>query len=87
MSNNVRVNFDRHRFELDTDSEIAFSHDRRPDDVLTVLCTAVPTQVDGQGVGSAAVRGILDIALALALKVNAPCPFANANFRRLSRIC
>lgn len=82
MSNNVRDNTDHHRFELDTDGHIAFSNYKRADGVLTILHTEVPTALEGRGIGSALVRGVLDIARAQGLKVNPLCPFVKAYLDR-----
>ena len=75
MSNNVRDNADRHRFELETDGHVAFAEYRRNDGVLTVLHTEVPKELNGKGIGSALVRGLLEIARAHGLKVRPRCPF------------
>ena len=64
MSNNVRDNTQRHRFELDADGHIAFSEYKRADGVLTIMHTEVPAALGGKGVGSALVRGLLDFARA-----------------------
>ena len=75
MSNNVRDNTERRRFELDADGHTAFSEYRRDGGVLTVMHTEVPPALGGKGVGSALVRGLLDIARAQGLKVVPKCPF------------
>ncbi len=75
MSNNVRDNADRHRFELELDGRIALSQYRREGDTLTILHTEVPKEHSGKGVGSALVRGLLDIARAQGMKVLPKCPF------------
>jgi predicted GNAT family acetyltransferase len=75
MSNNVRDNTERRRFELATDGHIAFSEYRRDGGVLTVMHTEVPPALNGKGIGSALVRGLLDIARAQGLKVVPKCPF------------
>ncbi len=75
MSNNVRDNTQRHRFELATNGHIAFSEYKRADGVLTVMHTEVPAALGGKGVGSTLVRGLLDIARAQGLKVVPKCPF------------
>ena len=75
MSNNVRDNTDKHRFELDADGHIAFSEYEREGGVLTVMHTEVPAALNGRGIGSALVRGLLDIARAQGLKVVPRCPF------------
>ena len=78
MSNNVRDNTQRHRFELDADGHVAFSEYKRADGVLTIMHTEVPAALGGKGVGSALVRGLLDIARAQGLKVVPKCPFVTA---------
>ena len=75
MSNNVRDNTQRHRFELDADGHVAFSNYRREGGTLTVLHTEVPKELGGKGIGSALARGLLDIARAEKLKVAPLCPF------------
>ena len=82
MSNNVRDNRERQRFELDADGHIAFSNYRLADGVLTILHTEVPKQLEGRGIGSALVRGLLEIARAQGLKVNALCPFVKGYLDR-----
>jgi uncharacterized protein len=78
MSNNVRDNAERHRFELDVDGKMAYSNYRRADGLLTVMHTEVPKELEGRGIGSALVRGLLDIARAEGLKVRPLCPFVKA---------
>jgi uncharacterized protein len=75
MSNNVRDNTERNRFELDADGHIAFSNYKRSNGLLTILHTEVPKELEGRGIGSALVRGLLEIARAQGLKVHAVCPF------------
>ena len=62
MTNNVRDNTERHRFELDADGHIAFANYKRADGVLTMLHTEVPKELEGRGIGSALIRGVLDTA-------------------------
>lgn len=78
MPNDVRDNTERRRFELDLDGHIAFSNYKRADGVLTVLHTEVPAALNGRGIGSRLVRGVLDIARAQGLKVKPLCPFVAA---------
>ncbi|HEY6024933.1 MAG TPA: GNAT family N-acetyltransferase [Pseudolabrys sp.] len=82
MSNNVRDNTEHTRFELDADGHVAFSNYRRSDGLLTVLHTEVPKALEGRGIGSSLVRGVLDIARAQGLKVNAVCPFVKGYLDR-----
>ena len=78
MSDQVVENPARHRFELPLDGHIAFSNYRRADGLLTILHTEVPKELNGRGIGSKLVRGILDIARADGLKVKPLCPFVAA---------
>ncbi|MGB6350105.1 MAG: GNAT family N-acetyltransferase [Pseudolabrys sp.] len=82
MASNVRDNRERHRFELDADGHIAFSNYKRSDGVLTILHTEVPKELEGHGVGSVLVRGVLDTARAEGLKVVPICPFVKAYMDR-----
>ena len=82
MSNNVRDNTDRHRFELDADGHVAFSNYKRGDGLLTILHTEVPKALEGRGIGSALIKGVLETARARELKVNPVCPFAKAYVER-----
>ena len=75
MSTTVRDNVARHRFELDADGHVAFSNYKREGGTLTVLHTEVPAALNGRGIGSALVRGLLDIARAQGLTVKPLCPF------------
>lgn len=84
MSNSVRDNPARQRFELEVDGEIAFADYRRDGDVLTVMHTEVPGHLAGRGIGSLLVRGVLDIARAQRLGVVPRCPFMKAYFKRHS---
>jgi len=84
MSNNVRDNAERHRFELDADGHVAFSNYKRIDGVLTILHTEVPKALEGHGIGSALISGVLNTARAEGLKVNAVCPFVKAYLERHS---
>jgi predicted GNAT family acetyltransferase len=82
MASNVRDNTERHRFELDADGHVAFSNYNRADGVLTILHTEVPKALEGRGVGSSLIHGVLDSARGQGLKVNAVCPFAKAYIER-----
>ena len=84
MSNNVRDNTKLHRFELDADGHIAFSEYKRGDGLLTIMHTEVPKELEGRGIGSALIRGVLDTARAQGLKVKPLCPFASSYIERHS---
>ena len=82
MHNAVRDNPQRHRFELALDGQadgpVAFSNYQRDGNVLTILHTEVPEALNGRGIGSALVRGELELARAQGLKVVPVCPFVKA---------
>ena len=82
MASNVRDNIERQRFELDADGHVAFSNYSRTGNVLTIHHTEVPKELEGHGVGSTLIRGVLDIARAQGLKVVPICPFAKAYIER-----
>jgi predicted GNAT family acetyltransferase len=78
MGNAVRDNPALHRFELDAEGLVAFSHYKRDGNTLTIMHTEVPPAINGKGIGSALARGLLDIARAQGLKVVPLCPFVAA---------
>jgi predicted GNAT family acetyltransferase len=82
MTDTVRDNQDRHRFELDAEGHVAFSNYRREGNILTVLHTEVPAALNGRGIGSALARGLLDIARTQGLKIRPLCPFVAAYIAR-----
>ena len=78
MSNKVRDNTERRRFELDIEGGLAFALYRREGDTLHITHTETPVALRGQGVASTLVRGLLDIARAQGMKVLPKCPFVVA---------
>ena len=78
MPNPVRDNPQLRRFELDAGGHVAFSNYKRDGKTLTVMHTEVPPALNGKGIGSALVRGVLDLARAQDLKVVPLCPFVAA---------
>ena len=75
MPSDVRDNTERHRFELGLDGHTAFAEYRRADGLLTVTHTEVPKELNGRGIGSKLVRGVLDSAREQGLKVRPLCTF------------
>lgn len=75
MSDDVRDNPARQRFELELDGHTAFATYKRADGVLTILHTEVPKELNGRGIGSKLARGVLDLARAEGSKVVPLCPF------------
>ena len=78
MSNLVRDNTERHRFELDAQGHTAFSDYKRADGMLTIMHTEVPAALNGKGIGSALARGLLELARAEGAKIKPLCPFVKA---------
>ena len=78
MSNKVRDNAERRRFELDVDGQTAFAIYRREGDALAITHTETPLALRGKGVASTLVRGLFDIARAQGMKVAPKCPFVVA---------
>jgi predicted GNAT family acetyltransferase len=78
MPGQVRDNSVRSRFELEVDGHLAFSNYKRAGGLITFMHTEVPKELGGRGIGSAVVRGSLDIVRAQGLKVAAQCPFVAA---------
>lgn len=75
MSDDVRDNPARQRFEIDLDGHTAYATYKRADGVLTILHTEVPKELNGRGIGSKLARGVLDSARAQGLQVKPLCPF------------
>jgi predicted GNAT family acetyltransferase len=82
MTMDVVDNPDKNRFEMAVPGGTAFASYRRSGDVLLVPHTEVPRSVEGQGYGSALMKGVLDHARARGLKVRPLCSFAAAYMQR-----
>jgi predicted GNAT family acetyltransferase len=78
----VRDNPALHRFEMDTDGGLAFARYRREGTTLMILHTEVPRALEGGGLGSRLVAGMLDIARAQGDKVVPLCGFVRAYIAR-----
>lgn len=62
LASPVRDNPDHNRFEMDTPGGLAFARYRRDGSTLMILHTEVPTAMEGRGLGSQLVQGMLDLA-------------------------
>ena len=82
MANTVRDNPAQNRFEMDLGDSIAIANYRLSPGVVTIYHTEVPPRHGGQGIGSALVRGVLDIIRARNEKVQPRCPFVTAFIRK-----
>jgi len=82
MSGDIRDDAAHHRFELGADGGTALMYYRLEPGVITLMHTEVPPELGGQGIGSALVRGVLELVRARGLKVVAKCPFVAAYMGR-----
>jgi predicted GNAT family acetyltransferase len=82
MANDVRDNTARNRFEMDAGNDVAVVNYRLSPGVVTLTHTEVPEDLEGQGLGSTVVRGVLQIARARGLKVVPACGFVSAFIRK-----
>jgi hypothetical protein len=82
MSGEIRDNTADHRFELDADGGTALMYYRLEPGMITLMHTEVPPALGGHGIGSALVRGVLDLVRARGLKVVPKCPFVAAYMGR-----
>ena len=78
MANDVRDNAARHRFEIDAEGHVAFSQYKRAGGVIDIMHTEVPPALNGKGIGSRLVRGLLDLVRAEGAKVRPLCPFVRS---------
>jgi uncharacterized protein len=78
----IRDNARHHRFELDADGGTATLLYHLSPDVITLMHTEVPPALEGKGVGSALVRGVLDIVRGRGLKLVVKCSFVAAYMKR-----
>ncbi len=82
MTDTVRDNPSRNRFELQTAAGLAIANYRRDDLTITITHTEVPRAVEGRGVGSALVKGMLDEVRREGRKVVPLCSFVRAYINR-----
>jgi predicted GNAT family acetyltransferase len=74
----IRDNPDLSRFEMDIGGNTAVANYRLSPGIVTIVHTEVPSQHEGQGFGSALVRGTLDMIRARGQKVAPRCGFVRA---------
>ena len=82
LSAQVRDNPGRQRYELQLPEGLAFATYQQRGDVMAVTHSEVPPEVEGRGIGSALVRGVLDDIRARGFKVLPLCGFVAAYIRR-----
>lgn len=84
MTDTVRNNTEKNRYELSVDGHLAATYYRIADGVITFIHTEVPDALAGRGVGSKLVKGALDQVRAAGLKVVPQCPFVRAYIEKHS---
>lgn len=82
MSDTVRNNSAKNRFELHLAGATAFATYRRIGEVVAVTYTEVPPPLRGRGIGGRLVRGMLDSLRAEGLRVRPLCSFVRSYIAR-----
>lgn len=76
-------NTHRHRFELETDGKLSIvDYQHVDDETLALTHTEVDTSLEGHGVGSKLVEGVLQFVEQNNLKIVPLCPFITAYLKR-----
>ena len=75
MTNNVRDNTSKNRFELDVEGGTVFANYRRNDNSVIITHTETPAALRGRGLASQLVAGALELIHAENRKVIAGCSF------------
>lgn len=78
MTETVRDNPAKSRFELDTEGHTAVALYRRAGNLVSIYHTEVAPEVSGRGIGSRLVRGALELARSQGLKVEPRCSFVRS---------
>jgi uncharacterized protein len=82
MTDTVRDNKAKHRFEVDVGDEVAVANYRLEPGAIALTHTEVPVSLQGQGIGSRLVRAVLEKIRADGLKVVPRCSFVSAYLAR-----
>ena len=79
----VHLNNSRHRFEMTIDGKLSFVEFQQADDeTLALVHTEVHPDLEGKGVGSKLVKGVLDYARNSNLHIMPYCPFVATYLKR-----
>jgi len=73
--NKVDNNDSKHRFEIQSDGEVAFMSYRLDSGRIVLVHTEVPQALEGRGIASALAKGAFDYARSKHLQVGVVCPF------------
>jgi len=84
MSNDIQWNEKESRYERDVDGQVAYVRTHMKDDVLYVDYVFTPSSLRGQGVGSAFMRDLMELARSEAWKVKPICGYAAGWLQRHS---
>ena len=82
MEISVSENTERKRFETEVEGKIAFVEYIRAKDAVYLTHTEVPKGLEGKGVGSGLVKGVLKILDEEGAKIAPLCPFVAAYIKR-----
>ncbi|GAB3989157.1 GNAT family N-acetyltransferase [Spirosoma daeguense] len=82
-SANIQNNTSRHRFELETEGKLSIvAYQKVDDETLALTHTEVDPSLEGRGIGSKLVEGVLRYVEAHELKIVPLCPFIAAYLKR-----
>ncbi|GAB3698131.1 GNAT family N-acetyltransferase [Spirosoma flavus] len=82
-SSSIQHNSQRHRFELETDGKLSIvAYHKVDDDTLALTHTEVDPSLEGRGIGSKLVDGVLHYIEDHNLKIVPLCPFVSAYLKR-----
>ncbi|MGW8311927.1 MAG: GNAT family N-acetyltransferase [Desulfuromonadales bacterium] len=82
MNLEIENNRTGNRFEAEVAGSVAFVEYALDDNILTLVHTEVPANLEGQGLGGKIVKAALDFAKDQGLKVVLQCPFARSYIER-----
>jgi predicted GNAT family acetyltransferase len=82
MTNPVRDNYERSRFEFEIDGQIVFASYQRTGSTLAILHVEAPLPLRGTGAAGRLMEGIMEIARATGAKIVPLCGYASAWLRR-----
>lgn len=81
--NTIRNNTHQHRFELETDGKLSVvNYEKEDETTLALIHTEVDPSLEGHGIGSKLVEGVLQYIEQNELKIVPLCPFVTAYLKR-----
>jgi uncharacterized protein len=82
MSEPIRDNIERSRYELEIDGQIVFANYRRDGAMLSILHVEAPPPLRGTGAAGRLMQGIVESARATGAKIVPLCGYAATWLRR-----